>query len=338
VASEDLAGDSYESLTVADFMDRIRVLIVDDHALVRRGLSEVLGDASTLEVVGEARDGDEGVRTAAALKPDVVLMDLHMPVCDGVEATRRLQSELPEIKVLLLTVSEREDDLLSAIQAGARGYMLKNEEPDTIIQAIQYVSLGGIIASPEMAGKLARVLEAGGQHDVMAIATPREADREPAAVEGVTVAEPEDGSAEDEDADLEVDGGQSAEPGAADTPQPQVETDSPGGADIAADDGVEREAEIVIAPPLEPRTVLRLQSWLQESARATITGINPSLISDTVLHLTIGQQVPLIQMLTEQDDVEQATEERAAEGTEAFERPNAGEIVPLRIRVVLRDG
>lgn len=317
-------------------MDRIRVLIVDDHALVRRGLSEVLGDASTLEVVGEARDGDEGVKKAAALKPDVVLMDLHMPVCDGVEATRRLQSELPEIKVLLLTVSEREDDLFSAIQAGARGYMLKNEEPDTIIQAIQYVSLGGIIASPEMAGKLAKVLEAGGQHDVMAIATPRETDREPAAAEGVTVAEPEGGSAEDEDA--EVDGGQSAEPGAADTPQPQVESDSPGGTDIAADDGVEREVDIVIAPPLEPRTVLRLQSWLQESAKATITGINPSLISDTVLHLTVGQRVPLVQMLADEDDVEQATEEQAAEGTEDFERRSAGEIVPLRIRVVLRDG
>lgn len=319
-------------------MDRIRVLIVDDHALVRRGLSEVLGDASTLEVVGEARDGDEGVKTATALKPDVVLMDLHMPVCDGVEATRRLQSELPEIKVLLLTVSEREDDLFSAIQAGARGYMLKNEEPDTIIQAIQYVSLGGIIASPEMAGKLARVLEAGGEHDVMAIATPRETDREPAAPEGVTVAEPEGGSSEEEDAEVEVDSGQSAEPGVADTPQPQVETDSPSGTDIIADSGLGREVEIVIAPPLEPRTVLRLQSWLQESAKATITGINPSLISDTVVHLTVGHLVPLIQMLTDLDDVEQATEEQAAEGTEAFERQSAGEILPLRIRVVLRDG
>ena len=162
-----------------------------------------------------------------------------------------------------------------------------------------------------MAGKLARVLEAGGQHDVMAIATPRDTDREPAAVEGVT---------------------------AADTPEPQVETDSPSGTDIAADSGLEREVEIVIAPPLEPRAVLRLQSWLQESAKATITGINPSLISDTVLHLTVGQRVPLVQMLADEGDVEQATEEQAAEGTEAFERQNAGEIVPLRIRVVLRDG
>lgn len=135
-----------------------------------------------------------------------------------------------------------------------------------------------------------------------------------------------------------MDGGQSAEPGAAGTPKPQVETDSPIGTDIAADSGLEREVEIVIAPPLEPRTVLRLQSWLQESAGATITGINPSLISDTVLHLTVEQRVPLVQMPTDQDEVEQVTEEQAAEGTEAFERRSAGEIVPLRIRVVLRDG
>ena len=310
-------------------MDRIKVLIVDDHALVRRGLSEVLGDASTLQVVGEARNGDEGVETATALKPDVVLMDLHMPVCDGVEATRRLQSELPEIKVLLLTVSEREDDLLKAIQAGARGYMLKNEEPDTIIQAIQYVALGGIIASPEMAAKLARVLEAGGEHDVMAIATPRERGKQPTSVEGLPAGEPDDGSVDrHENVGVEIEGGQSAQPGAVHAAQTQeVEAASLSGTDLAADEEVEKKVEIVIAPPLEPRVVLRFQSWLQESAEATITGIKPSLISDTVLHLTVRQRGTLLQMLADQEEVEDVTQEQPAAETEA-----------IRLRVVLRAG
>ena len=309
-------------------MDRVKVLIVDDHPLVRRGLSEVLGDASTLEVVGEARDGNEAVESATALKPDVVLMDLHMPVCDGVEATRRLQSELPEIRVLLLTVSEREVDLLSAIQAGARGYLLKDEEPDTIIQAIQYVALGGIIASPEMAGKLARVLDVGGQHDVMAIATPRERDREPTAAEGPPAGEPDDASVDrHENVGVEIEGGQSVQPDDAHPPRPQeFETVSLGGADIAADEGVAEKVEIVIPPPLEPKVVLRFQSWLQESAGATITGIKPSLISDTVLHLTVRQRGTLLQMLADRMDVEDVTQEQAAE-TEA-----------LRFRVVLRAG
>ena len=156
-------------------MDKIKVLIVDDHALVRRGLSEILGDADSIELLGEARDGEEGVEVASILKPDVVMMDLHIPICDGAEATRRLQRELPECKVLILTVSENEDDLLNAIKAGARGYMLKNEAPDVLIQAVQYVARGGIIASPEMAKKLTKGSSKDAS-DGKAVAAGRDAD------------------------------------------------------------------------------------------------------------------------------------------------------------------
>ena len=137
---------------------RIRTLIVDDHPLVRRALFDVLGGADFVKVVGEASNGNEATEISKAVKPDVVLMDLHMPQCDGVEATERLQSELPETKVLMLTVSEKEKDLFAAIKAGARGYMLKNEEPEMILQAIQYVARGGIIVSPEMAAHLSKEL------------------------------------------------------------------------------------------------------------------------------------------------------------------------------------
>ena len=139
-------------------MERIKTLIVDDHPLVRRALVELVGEAEALEVVGEASNGDEATAISNAIKPDLVLMDLHMPRCDGVEATGRLQAELPKTRVLILTVSEKEEDLFAAVKAGARGYILKNSEPEMILQAIQYVARGGIVVSPEMAARLSNEL------------------------------------------------------------------------------------------------------------------------------------------------------------------------------------
>ena len=135
-------------------MDRIKLLVVDDHTIFRRGLIDILGADETLEIVGEASDGNEAVTKARALKPHVVLMDLNMPNCDGVEATRRLQGEMLEINILILTVSDKEEDLFAAIKAGARGYFLKQEEPEQVIQAIQHTARGGVIVSPAMATTL----------------------------------------------------------------------------------------------------------------------------------------------------------------------------------------
>ena len=105
--------------------EAIRVLIVDDHALFRRGLIQVLQFEDGIEVVGEAEDGEDAIAKSEELAPDVLLMDVRMPRVSGIEATRRLAETMPTMKILMLTVSDEEDDLYEAIKAGATGYLLK---------------------------------------------------------------------------------------------------------------------------------------------------------------------------------------------------------------------
>ena len=135
-------------------MNGIKVLVVDDHALFRRGIVAVLAQQGNLEVVGEAQDGLDAINKARETAPDVILMDLNMPRCNGLEATRTLQAEMPQTSILILTVSESEADLFAAMRCGARGYMLKNVEPDDLVQTIIHISQGGVIVSPLMASKL----------------------------------------------------------------------------------------------------------------------------------------------------------------------------------------
>jgi DNA-binding NarL/FixJ family response regulator len=135
-------------------VETIKILIVDDHSLFRRGIADVLSSSTDLEVVGEAVDGLDGIEKARQLKPDVILMDLNMPNCTGLEAIQALQVEIPEINVLILTVSEMEEDLFASIKYGAKGYLLKNAEPDELIQAISHVAKGESIILPLMATKL----------------------------------------------------------------------------------------------------------------------------------------------------------------------------------------
>ncbi len=135
-------------------METIKVLVVDDHALFRRGITSVLSTQENLMVVGEAVDGLEAIEKAQALTPDVILMDLNMPRCSGLEATQALQARMPEANILVLTVSDNEADLFAAIKFGAKGYILKNTEPDELVQAILHIAQGGVIISPPMAAKL----------------------------------------------------------------------------------------------------------------------------------------------------------------------------------------
>ncbi len=135
-------------------MAAIRVLLVDDHALFRRGIASALSDHESITVVGEAADGLAGIEQAMGLQPDVVVMDLQMPRCGGVEACRVLHAELPDTNVLMLTISEKETDLFAAVKAGAKGYLLKDAEPEDLVQAVIHIARGGVIVSPSMATKL----------------------------------------------------------------------------------------------------------------------------------------------------------------------------------------
>src|SRR5687767_6349400 len=134
--------------------DAIRVLIVDDHALFRRGLIQVLLFEDGIEVVGEGEDGDDAIRKAEELAPDVVLMDVRMPRVSGIEATRRLAEALPTTKILMLTVSDEEDDLYEAIKAGATGYLLKEISIEEVADAVRAVRQGQTSSSPSIASKL----------------------------------------------------------------------------------------------------------------------------------------------------------------------------------------
>ncbi len=132
----------------------IRVLIADDQALFRRGLLVVLGTEDDIEVVAEAENGEESVERAGEEAPDVVLMDVRMPRMSGIEAARRIREVLPSTKILMLTVSDEEDDLYEAIKSGANGYLLKEISVEEVAEAIRAVVQGQSLISPSMASKL----------------------------------------------------------------------------------------------------------------------------------------------------------------------------------------
>lgn len=130
-----------------------RVLLVDDHALFRRGVASLLQNEG-FHVVGEARDGAEAVEQAKKLRPDVVLMDVYMPGVNGLEATRRITEAVPSAKVVILTVSEKDENLFEAVKGGAHGYLLKSAEPEALFQTVRGVARGETFLSPTMATKI----------------------------------------------------------------------------------------------------------------------------------------------------------------------------------------
>ena len=137
---------------------RIRVLIADDHAILRNGIRALLSTEPDMEVVGEAGDGQEAVAQARALRPDVILMDLVMPNMDGIEATRRITAEQPEVRVLVLTSFAADDKVFPAIKAGALGYILKDSGPAELVQAIHQVHQGQPSLEPAIALKMLQEL------------------------------------------------------------------------------------------------------------------------------------------------------------------------------------
>ena len=132
----------------------VRVLLVDDQSLFREALATLLDVRAEVDVVGEAANGDEALRQAAALGPDVVLMDLRMPVLDGIAATRRLRAELPGVRVIALTTFEDDEDVFAALRAGAVGYLLKDVSSDRLVEAIGAAARGESVLQPSVAAKV----------------------------------------------------------------------------------------------------------------------------------------------------------------------------------------
>src|SRR6266516_4048806 len=151
----------------------IRVVIADDHSVVRQGLRMFLGLDSELEVVGEAADGAEALRVAQQLRPDVVLMDLLMPVMDGIAATAAIRRELPDTEVLALTSVLEDASVVGAVRAGAIGYLLKDTQAEALCQAIKAAAAGQVQLTPKAAARLMQAISAPDSPEAL---TEREAD------------------------------------------------------------------------------------------------------------------------------------------------------------------
>ena len=134
--------------------DPIRVVIADDHPVFRDGLRGILASARDLEVVAEAASGEEAVEAAATHQPEVVVMDLHMPVLNGIDATRRIVHQSPHVGILVLTMLEEDASIFAAIRAGARGYLLKGADRDEIVRAVRAIAAGEAIFGPAIAQRV----------------------------------------------------------------------------------------------------------------------------------------------------------------------------------------
>ena len=137
-------------------MDRIGVLIVDDHTLFRHGVRKMLEAEEDVAVLDEAATGDEALQKTRALMPDVVLMDIKMPGMDGIECTRMLHRELPHVGIVFVTMFENDEFVFRGLQAGGRGYILKDADPDTMLRAIRAVANGESLLGPTIAQKVMR--------------------------------------------------------------------------------------------------------------------------------------------------------------------------------------
>jgi DNA-binding NarL/FixJ family response regulator len=140
---------------MTDESSDIRVVVVDDHQIVREGLASLLGALDGIEVVGTASDGRDAIHVVAEAEPDVVVMDIQMPHLDGIEATRHIAGRQPGVRVVMLTMNEGDDTVLSAIRAGASGYLLKGSGAEEVQNAIRAAAAGGMVFGATLAARVA---------------------------------------------------------------------------------------------------------------------------------------------------------------------------------------
>jgi DNA-binding NarL/FixJ family response regulator len=161
-------GGRMSDAVVEAFHDDLRVLLVDDHDLFRTGLRNLLGDQDGLQIVGEGTTGSEAVRLVRELAPDVVVMDLNMPEMSGVEATRQISAQSPLTRVIVLTISEDDGDVMDAVVAGACGYLLKDASIQDVVTGIRSAAIGSSLISPAIAAKVLQRVRATTEDSDMA--------------------------------------------------------------------------------------------------------------------------------------------------------------------------
>ena len=262
-------------------MAPVRLLIVDDNIRYRWAVLEALIVDASIEIVEEASDGHEALKKARTLKPDVVLMDLLMPKANGLEATSWIHNEMPEIRILIMTISDHEPYLHAVVEAGAAGHLLKQDTPELFAHAIQYVAEGGAIFSRSVAAKLRQELQGrqvSTERMAEALSTELVAQAEPTLDRGIPEEEiPEKDSSQSPRDAIEL---------ANVTPTMDLDTRL-------------EFAEVVISSPVPPSVLLRLHYLLAEIPTIIIESITPSASGDTLLSISFNTPFPLLRKLSE---------------------------------------
>ncbi len=134
--------------------EKLRVLLIDDHELFRAGFAMLLATHPDIQVVGQAENGETGIQAARATRPDVALVDVHMPVCDGIQAVKAIKREMPQVKIVMLSASDDDEDLFAAIKNGADGYLLKNQKPSQLFDMLEGIRRGEAAISGILADRI----------------------------------------------------------------------------------------------------------------------------------------------------------------------------------------